>query len=131
MFTFYTVKNQDNGQYLCRVPQSVHDLKSSDYIWTDKIQNIKVYTKPGPARSAMTTISRICYENDIPKPNIVLSQLDTSETILDEGVRVAKAIQKMRNEKQQNQLRKKNDEIQRLQTKIADDIKKLQALSDS
>ena len=129
-FTFYTVKNQDNGKYLCRVPQSVDDLKSSDYIWTDKIQSIKVYTKPGPARSAITTISLICYENDIPKPDIVLSQLNASETILDEGVRVAKAIQKMKNEKQQNQIRKKNDEIQRLQTKIADDIKKLQALSD-
>jgi len=112
MFTFFTVKNQDNGKYLCRVPQSAHDLKSPDYIWTDNIQRVKVYVTPGPARSAMTTISRICYENDIPKPNIVLSQLNTSETLLDEGARVAKAVQKIRNEKQHQKARSTSYEIQ-------------------
>ena len=131
MFTFFTVKNKDNGKYLCRVPQSAQDLKSPDYIWTDNIQRVKVYATPGPARSAMTTISRICCDNDIPKPNIALSQLDTSETLLDEGVRVAKAVQKIRNEKQQRQTRSTSYKIQCLQKRIAEDSERLKALQDS
>lgn len=125
MLTFYTIKNLDTGQYLCRVPQNKHEINK---IWTDDIQDIKVYPKPGPARGAITTVSRICYDNDLPKSNLALIQLDTTETVLDEGARVASAVQKIRKGKQNQQNHRAYSQILALHQRMANDAMLLREL---
>jgi hypothetical protein len=97
-------------------------------IWTNDVQDIKVYPKPGPARGAITTVSRICYDNDLPKPNLALIQLDTTETVLDEGARVASAVQKIRKGKQQQKQISSYLEVQALHQQMASAARRLRAL---
>ena len=125
MLTFYTIKNLDNGMYLSGVPQSAGQIQS---YWTNNTGSVKVYQKPGPARSAMTTISRLCYDADIPKPNIALVQLDTIEVILDDSERVAGAIQKIRQKKQKRQDNYKKWQIDALHRQMAEAAKRLKDL---
>jgi hypothetical protein len=126
MFTFYVIKNLDTGEYLCRVPQSASDLR---FIWTSKANAAKVYATIGPARAASTTVSRICYDNDIPKPNFVLVELATEEHIIDDSIRAATAVSKIRNKKSQQQKIYTQQEIQALHQEMAAMARKISQLS--
>jgi len=126
MLTFYVIKNLDTGEYMCRVPQSVSDLK---FIWTAKPNCVKVYATIGPARAASTTISRICYDNDIPKPNFSLVELVTEEHIVDDSIRAATAVSKIRNKKSQQQKIYTQQEIQELHQEMAAMARKIAQLS--
>lgn len=97
MISLYTVKNLDSDMYLCAVPSHAPDMP---HIWTNLVQRIKIYGTIGSARSAMTSIARVCYDNDLPKPSIALIQLDTTEVIINEDNRIAGAVQKIRKAKQ-------------------------------
>jgi hypothetical protein len=99
MFELFTVKIAGTNQYICRVPSSYKDIKNC---WTTNAQRVKLYVKPGPARSAMTIIARLAQEAGEPVPDIVLAKLTTTEEEINEDTRVAGAVDKIAHDKKRS-----------------------------
>lgn len=87
----YLVRSQD-GKFLRAKKHNIYgghfDTRGS---WTDKIQEAKIYTKPGPARSQVTFWSKNYPTFGIP--DIVIIEKGTCR-IVNETKRVKKAINK-------------------------------------